>query len=86
MRSRTCSWTCSRDRWGKLSLLDQRYDVHGIVRADGEGEPTLGQYVALLNSARLTARHLSEHMQRQARGESLDDYIIDQYGRSNGDT
>ena len=69
----------------RLSLLDDWYDVHGIVRESGEPEPTLSVYVTTLNSARLTARHLSEHMARRGvQGEDLDTYIIEQYG--NGST
>ena len=70
----------------KIQLLDEYYAVHGIVRADGQGEPTLPIYGSMLNQARLTAWKLAEHMAREGQqGPSLEDYIDSTYPRSNGD-
>ncbi len=70
----------------KLQLLDTYYIQHGIVRVDGEPEPSLNAYLALLNTSRLTASKLAEHMASQGRrGPTLEDYIDAQYGDRNGD-
>jgi hypothetical protein len=69
----------------KVQLLDTYYAEKGIVRADGQGEPTLGVYLSALNLVRLTTGRLSEHLTRQGGlTESLEDYIDERYG-SNGD-
>jgi hypothetical protein len=70
----------------KLALLDKHYAAAGIVREDGQGQATLPLYVSMLNSARLTAARLADHMARQGeQGEDLADYIAANYTRQNGD-
>ena len=46
----------------KAVMLDSYYAERGIVRPDGQGEPTLAVYMSALNQARLTAGKLAEHM------------------------
>jgi hypothetical protein len=65
----------------KVVLLDRHYAAAGIVRPDGQGEPTLPLYLGALNAARLTARQLAEHLGRQGESaETLEDYIVSRYG------
>jgi hypothetical protein len=66
-------------------MLDRFYAGRGVVREDGQGEPTLAVYLSALNQARLTAAKLAEHMSRQGvTGDDLRDYIVENYG-ANGD-
>jgi hypothetical protein len=71
----------------KVQLLDTYYAERGIVREDGQGEPTLSVYLSALNLVRLTAGRLSEHLQRQGGlpTESLQSYIEGNYGQANGE-
>jgi hypothetical protein len=72
---------------GKVTQLDAWYAEHGIIKPNGEGQATLTVYLAALNSARLSAQRLSDHLARQNGGSepSLDDYISATYSRTNGD-
>ena len=69
-------------------MLDRFYIGRGVVREDGQGEPTLSVYLSALNQARLTAAKLAEHMARQGvSGDDLHDYIEAEYGNGpHGDT
>jgi len=72
----------------KLSLLDQHYARTGIVREDDSAAPTLHLYFTALNSARLCAGRLADHLERlgDASGETLESYVEANYTRSgNGD-
>lgn len=71
----------------KIQLLDEFYAYRGqVVDADGQPEPSLSIYVALLNSARLTAQRLSDHLARKgAAAPSLQDYIDQRYSEHNGE-
>jgi hypothetical protein len=71
----------------KIQLIDEFYAVRGqVVDADGQPEPSLPIYVSLLNSARLTAAKLSEHLNRKGRpATSLQDYIDARYSERNGE-
>lgn len=71
----------------KVQLLDTYYAEHGIVREDGQGEPTLSVYLSALNVVRLTAARLSEHLVQQGGfpTESLESYIEGNYGNGDGD-
>ena len=65
----------------KAVMLDSYYAERGIVRPDGQGEPTLAVYMSALNQARLTAGKLAEHMARLGvSGDDLADYIDAEYG------
>ena len=69
----------------KAVMLDSYYAERGIVRPDGQGEPTLALYMSALNQARLTAGKLAEHMSRQGvTGDDLHDYIDSEYVQGNG--
>jgi hypothetical protein len=66
--------------------LDAFYAERGIVRPDGQGEPTLAVYLSCLNQARLTASKLAEHMARQGvTGDELGEYIDATYGNGSRD-
>ncbi len=71
----------------KIQLIDEHYASQGqVVDADGQPAASLPIYVALLNSARLTAAKLAEHMNRKgAPTASLADYIDARYSVPNGD-
>lgn len=71
----------------KAQLLDTYYAEHGIVREDGQGEPTLSIYLSALNLVRLTAGRLSEHLSRRGGlpTESLDSYIDQTYRNGSSD-
>jgi hypothetical protein len=67
----------------KVVMLDAYYAERGIVRSDGQGEPTLAIYMSALNQAGLTAVKLAEHMSRQGvTGDDLHDYIDAEYRQS----
>ena len=74
----------------KLAILDRYYAETGVVREDGSGSPTLPLYVSMLNSARLTASRLAEHLARQGAPvtETLESYIEANYSPrvANGDS
>lgn len=71
----------------KVQLIDEFYAYRGqVVDAEGQPEPSLQIYVSLLNSARLTAQRLSDHMARSsAPAASLQDYIDTRYSERNGE-
>jgi hypothetical protein len=71
----------------KIALIDEHYASRGqVVDADGQPAASLPIYVALLNSARLTAAKLAEHMHRRGTpATSLADYIDQRYSVSDGD-
>ncbi len=77
------------DNWSraqaKISLLDQYFDVKGFLDEEGAPNAAAKVYFTALNSARLAATRLSEHLRvRGVKGETLEDYLIDNYGE-NGD-
>lgn len=66
----------------KLQELDQFYDVHGFVREDGSTQESAQTYLQRLNSSRLTAAKLAEHMARRGSpGADLRGYIEANYSR-----
>jgi hypothetical protein len=72
----------------KLQLLDEHFAREGgIIRDDGTPRPPMQVYFTALNSARLTAAKLAEHLDRlgDTRGEALSDYIEQTYVNGNGD-
>lgn len=72
---------------GKLGLLDSYYARSGIISEEGVAQGSLGLYVTLLNSARLSAQRLAEQMSREGEtSDDLADYIEANYSRSNGDS
>jgi hypothetical protein len=69
----------------KAEMLDRHFAGSGVVRPDGQPEPSLALYFTALNGIRLTAERLGEHLRRRGvSGDSLYDYIDQKYG-SNGD-
>ncbi|CAN5200007.1 hypothetical protein BH09ACT13_BH09ACT13_10370 [soil metagenome] len=76
------------DNWSraqaKVSLLDDFFNVHGLVDEHGEPQPAARLYFTGLNSARLALARFSEHMSRRTPSrDALSDYVIEAYG--NGD-
>jgi hypothetical protein len=79
---------CLLDNWsraqGKVSLMDLFFEEHGFLDEQGEPRGAVRVYFAAVNSARLAATRLSEHLRsRGVKGETLEDYLETQYG--NGD-
>jgi hypothetical protein len=72
---------------GRIVLLDEDYARRGqVVDAQGQPAPSLPIYVSLLNSARLTATKLAEHMNRKGTpAVSLRDYIDERYSVRDGE-
>lgn len=63
------------DNWAraqaKVELLDQWLAEHGIVQADGEPTPPMKLYFTALNSARLAATRLAEHLRARVGEPSM---------------
>jgi len=77
------------DNWSraqaKTQLLDDYFDARGFLDDEGEPRGPAKLYFTAINSARLAATRLSEHLKaRGVRGETLEDYLETKYG-SNGD-
>lgn len=75
------------DNWSrsqaKVHLLDEFFDSRGFLDDEGEPRGAVRVYFSALNSARLAATRLSEHLKaRGVRGETLEDYLTENY--SNG--
>jgi hypothetical protein len=69
----------------KVALLDTYFVEHGFLKEDGEPNGAAKTYFTALNSARLAATRLSDHLrQRGVKTESLEDYIDSAYGDDNG--
>ena len=66
----------------KIDLLEQHLAEHGLLKADGELQPALKQYVALANAARLALARLEAHVGDRAMSPSavLDVYLESRYG------
>jgi hypothetical protein len=75
------------DNWGraqaKVQLLDAYFDEHGFLDERGEPRPPAKVYFTALNSARLAATRLKEHL-RERSGDpvkQLADYIDAEYAQ-----
>lgn len=73
------------DNWSraqaKVSLLDVYFDERGFLDAEGEPNGAAKVYFTALNSARLAATRLAEHLRsRGVKGETLEDYLDETYG------
>jgi len=74
------------DNWAraqsKVQLLDVYFDDRGFLTDEGEPNAAARLYFTSLNSARLAATRLSEHLKaRGVQGETLEEYLAEEYGR-----
>jgi hypothetical protein len=77
------------DNWSraqaKVQLMDAHFDAAGFLLESGEPNGAAKLYFTALNSARLSATRLSEHLKaRGVKGETLESYLESEYGE-NGD-
>ena len=73
------------DGWARahavVTILTEHYTQNGLFRPDGEVDPSLRTFFTGINSSRLQLQRLAEHLAKVGgQGETLDDYIIEQYG------
>ena len=78
------------DNWSraqaKVSLLDLYFEQRGFLDPEGEPNGAARVYFTALNSARLAATRLSEHLKAcGAKGETLEDYLEERYGSNTDD-
>lgn len=55
----------------KVELLDDYFDEHGLLKADGEPQPATKFYVAVGNTARLALARLEDHLRAQGAAPSM---------------
>ena len=76
------------DNWARAQSKVELYDAwaseHGFLTAEGKSPPWMREYMAALNSARLSLRALHEHLRTRQRpaGSALADYLAEHYGDS----
>jgi hypothetical protein len=73
------------DNWSrsqsKVHLMDLFFEDHGFLNEDGEPNAAARCYFTALNSTRLAATRLSEHLKaRGVKGETLEGYLDENYG------
>jgi hypothetical protein len=77
------------DGWARsfavVAILTEHYAQNGLFRADGEVDPSLRTFFTGINSSRLQLQRLAEHLAKVGgQGETLEDYIDQQYGSNGG--
>jgi hypothetical protein len=77
------------DTWArsqsKVQLCDAYFEEYGFLDEQGKPRPAAHIYLASLNSARLAATRLAEHLRsRGVKSESLESYLESEYGAGNG--
>jgi hypothetical protein len=78
------------DNWSraqaKVNLLDQFFELRGFLDEEGEVRGPVRVYFTAINSARLAATRLSEHLKgRGVKGETLESYLSENYGDDDAD-
>jgi len=78
------------DNWsrsqGKVMLLDLFFEKEGFLDPQGMPRDAARIYFQAVNSARLSATRLAEHLKaRGVKGETLESYLQETYGHDGGD-